>query len=80
MAKCVATKHLTGIGVLGLEFEGELLSKMDCMVTAESGYVGDLVVSPICTKSLSGSEDLLGSEALSVSSSEWMSTFKLLSS
>ena len=51
------------------------------MVTAESGDVGDLVISFICTQSMSGSEDLLvGDEALSVSSSELANMLNLLSS
>ena len=45
--------------MLGLEFEGGLFSKMDCMATAESGDIGDSVVTFICTKSMSGSKDLL---------------------
>ena len=76
----VGTKLLTGIGVLGLEFESGFYAKTDCRVTAESVDVGDSVVSFICTKSLSGSEDLLvGDEALSVPSSEWMTMFNHLS-
>ena len=65
----VGTKLLAGIGVCGIEFEGGLLSEMDCMVTAEYGCVGDWGVSFVCTKSMSGSEDLLvGDTALSASS------------
>ena len=78
MAKClgVGTKLLAGIGMFGLQFEGGLFSKMDCMVTAQSGDVDVSVVSFICTKSMSGSEDLLmGNGALSVSSSEWETMF-----